>query len=165
MKMRRVFSTPSIQVARLAMQSARSAGVKEDDILLVARSDIELDAVPDRRKEADTDLIPAAVRGAGYGAATGILVGLLASVVPSLGITFAGVAVAGVAGALVGSLASALMGATVPDPIRQKFEGEIQAGNILVVVSGDEMTLNAMEPALTNVGAVRLPYSSAKAAT
>ena len=73
MKTRHVFSTPDLATARAAMDAARGAGVRDDDLLLIARSDIELEASPDDYKDADTDLMPAALRGAGYGGATGLL--------------------------------------------------------------------------------------------
>ena len=67
------------------------------DILLIARSDIELESIPNERKEADTDLMPAALRGAGYGGAAGLLAGLAAVVITPIGLTLAGAAAAAAA--------------------------------------------------------------------
>ena len=64
MKIRHVFSTPDLDSAQAAMNAALEAGVHDEDILLIARSDIELASIPNERKEADTDLMPAALRGA-----------------------------------------------------------------------------------------------------
>lgn len=163
MKIRHVFSTPDLATAQSVMSTARNAGVHDDDILLVARSDIELDEIPNERKEADTDLIPAALRGAGYGGAAGLLAGLAAIVITPIGLTLAGAAAAAVAGALVGSWASALVGSSLPDPIRRKFDDEIQAGRILVVLDGEKPFLDSIEPALIDAGATPLPYESSKA--
>lgn len=160
MKTRHVFSTPDIDSAQAAMDAARHAGVEDHDLLLIARSDIELAAIPDERKEADTDMLPAAVRGAGYGGATGLLVGLVAFVIPPLGVTLAGAAAAGLAGAMVGCWASALAGAALPDPIRRRFEDEIQAGRILLVVDGSRETLARAEPEITRTGATALPFDA-----
>ncbi|KRG83880.1 hypothetical protein ABB34_10715 [Stenotrophomonas daejeonensis] len=165
MKKRHVFSASSLPMAEAAVVAARRAGVDNDDILLVARSDIEKYVIPDKRKMADTDLITAAGRGAGYGAATGLLAGLVAVAVPPLGITLAGAAAVGVAGALVGSLAAALLGATVPDPVRQAFDDEIEAGNILVVVDGEPEVLEVAGPAIAGLGLQPLPYESTSALT
>ena len=99
MKLRHVFSTPDLPTAQRALEAARDGGVLDDDILLVARSDIEIESIPDERKEADTDLMPAAARGAGYGAGAGLLAGLVAVAIPPLGVTMAGAAAATVAGA------------------------------------------------------------------
>ncbi|HEY0506345.1 MAG TPA: hypothetical protein VGD42_22915 [Lysobacter sp.] len=163
MKIRHVFSTPDLDVAQAVMSAARNAGVHDDDILLVARSDIELDEIPNERKEADTDLIPAALRGAGYGGAAGLLAGLAAIVITPIGLTLAGAAAAAVAGALVGSWASALVGSSLPDPIRRKFDAEIQAGRILVVLDGEKPFLDGIEPQLVQAGATPLPWESTKA--
>lgn len=163
MKTRHVFSTPDLATAHAVMTAARGGGVHDDKLLLVARSDIELESIPNKRKEADTDLVPAAVRGAGYGGATGLLAGLVAFAIPPLGITLAGAAAIGAVGAMVGCWASALVGASLPDPIRRKFEGEIQAGNILVVVDGEPAELAAAEPEMVRAGATPLPYQSASA--
>lgn len=165
MKTRHVFSTPSLATATSVMAAARSAGVHDNDLLLVARSDIELESIPNKRKEADTDLMPAAMRGAGYGGATGLLAGLVALAIPPLGITLAGAAAMGLAGAMIGTWSSALVGASLPDPIRRKFEGEIQAGNILVVIDGDSDVLAAAEPAMVSAGATPLPYEATTAMT
>ncbi len=163
MKIRHVFSTPDLATAQSAMNAARNAGVHDDDILLVARSDIELDEIPNERKEADTDLLPAALRGAGYGGAAGLLAGLAAIVITPIGLTLAGAAAAAVAGALVGSWASALVGSSLPDPIRRKFDDEIQAGRILVVLDGEKPLLDSLEPRLVEAGATPLPYEASKA--
>src|SRR5690606_38750404 len=95
---RHVFSTPDIDVASQAMVAARAAGVEDKKILLAARSDIELEQIPDQRKEADTDMLPAAARGACYGAGAGLLAGLVAVAIPPLGVTMAGAAAATLAG-------------------------------------------------------------------
>ncbi|ALN63992.1 hypothetical protein GLA29479_3130 [Lysobacter antibioticus] len=165
MKTRHVFSTPDLATAQAAMDAAREAGVHDDDILLIARSDIELKSIPNDRKEADTDLMSAALRGAGYGGATGLLAGLLAVVISPIGLTIAGAAAATVAGAMVGCWASALMGSALPDPIRRKFDAHIQQGRILVVIDGDrDLLLQAEARVLRNaIGAELLPFDSLKA--
>ena len=163
MKTRHVFLTTDLETAQTAMAAARNAGVGDHDLLLVARSDIALESVPDDRQEADTDMFPAAMRGIGYGGATGLLAGLVAFAIPPLGITLAGAAAIGVVGAMVGCWSSALVGASLPDPIRRKFEGEIQAGNILLVVDGEANVLAVAEPAILRAGARALPYEATSA--
>ncbi|MGO1072066.1 hypothetical protein [Lysobacter sp. CA199] len=147
------------------MDAAREAGVHDDDILLIARSDIELESIPNERKEADTDLMPAALRGAGYGGAAGLLAGLVAVVVTPIGLTLAGAAAATAAGAMIGCWASALMGSALPDPIRRKFDAHIRAGRILVVIDGDRDLLGQAEARMlaNTVGAEILPFDAPKA--
>jgi hypothetical protein len=165
MKSRHVFSTESLQAAREAMAAARRVGVEDDDLSLVARSDIELDAIPDGRKEAETDFRQAAIKGAGLGGATGLLAGLAAVVIPPFGVTLAGAAVMTVIGAAVGSWAAALMGSGLPDPVRRKFEDEIAAGRVLVVVDAASDRADAVRAAVLASGASELPYSAASSLT
>lgn len=163
MKTRHVFSTPNLDTAKMAMAAARRAGIQDEDILLVARADIELDSIPNERQEADSDFIPAALRGAGYGGAAGLLAGLVAVVIAPIGLTLAGAGAVAVAGALVGSWASALMGSSLPDPVRRQFEDEIQAGNILVVIDATKEALVSAEPAIVGAGALLLPFEATTA--
>ncbi|KRB02417.1 general stress protein [Lysobacter sp. Root690] len=160
MKQRRVYRTDDIAQATRAVDALRAQGVSDDDISLVARSDIELQSIPNRHKEADTDFMPAAIRGAGLGGATGLLAGLAATVITPVGITLAGAAVVGAVGALVGTWASALMGAALPDPIRQKFDDEIAAGRILVLVDAESSVHERLGAALANTGATLLDYEA-----
>lgn len=163
MKSRLVFSTPNVATATRAVAVARKQGIADDCLSLVARSDIELERIPEHRKEAHTDFIPAAVRGAGYGAATGLVAGLVATVISPLGIALAGVAATTVAGSLVGGWASALMGSALPDPVRRKFEQEIEAGRVLVVIDGEGDTLDRARQALLAAGAEQLEYDAPSA--
>ena len=158
MKTRHVFSTPDIEAAKTVMQAARAAGIPEGDISLIARSDIELEAAPEQHKEAGSDFYPAALRGVVGGGAIGLLAGLVAVAIPPVGITVAGVAGLTLAGALTGGWTGALAGASVPDPVRRKFEGEIEAGRILVVLDGDKELLARAEPALVRAGGTLLPF-------
>lgn len=163
MKTRHVFSTPNLDTAKAAMAAALGAGLHDEDILLVARSDIELDAIPNDHQEADSDFVPAALRGAGYGGAAGLLAGLVAVVVAPIGLTLAGAGAIAVAGALVGSWASALMGSSLPDPVRRKFEAEIRAGNILLVIDATKQALADAEPSIVGAGASVLPFEATTA--
>lgn len=163
MKLKHVFLAQDVAQARAAVAALRAAGVEYDAISLVARSDIELDAIPDRLKEADTDLVPAAMRGVGIGGATGLLAGLAATVFAPIGITLAGAAAIGAMGALVGGWSSALMGSALPDPVRQTFEDEIAAGRILVLLDADADTHARVVAPLAQAGVTRLEYEAPSA--
>lgn len=165
MKMRHVFVTRDVLQARDALVALREQGVGVDDVSLVARSDIELDRIPDDLKEADTDFLPAAMRGMGVGGAAGLLAGLAAVVFTPVGITLAGAAAVGALGALVGGWSSALMGSALPDPVRQQFDDEISAGRILVLVDAEPDVQPRLQPALEAVGARRLDYEAPAAMT
>ncbi|HNV78664.1 MAG TPA: hypothetical protein PK227_00400 [Thermomonas sp.] len=165
MKIRHVFVTRDVIQARDALLALREQGVGVDDISLVARSDIELDRIPDELKEADTDFVPAAMRGMGIGGATGLLAGLAAVVFAPVGITLAGAAAIGALGALVGGWSSALMGSALPDPVRQQFDDEISAGRILLLVDAEPDVQPRLQLALAAVGARRLDYEAPSAMT
>lgn len=165
MKSRHVFSVPDLASAQAAMRAAREAGLRDEDLSLVARPDIELDSIPDHRKEADTDFKPAALRGAAAGGLTGLVAGLLAMAFPTLGVTLVGVALMCLGGALIGTWAGALAGSTVQDPLRRQFDKEIQGGRILLVVDADEDTRPAAEAAIRASGGTSLDFDAPTAMT
>lgn len=165
MQTRHVFSVPDLSTARDAVRAAREAGLGSEHLSLIARQDIELDSIPDRHKDASTDFMPAALRGAATGGAAGLLAGLVAVAFPPLGVTLAGAALLTVGGAAVGTWVSALVGATVEDPVRRKFEAEIEAGRILVVLDAEPEQLPAAERAIMATGATPLPYEGTTALT
>lgn len=158
MKTRHVFSVPDVAAARTAMEAARDGGAADDDISLIARSDIELDVIPDDRKVVEGDFYPAAIRGVAGGAATGLLAGLIAIAIPPLGVTLAGAAAMTLGGAAVGGWATALAGSAVPDPVRRQFQEEITLGRILVVVDAPRDILQRVDDSLAALGATRLPF-------
>lgn len=163
MKTRRIYATPNLAAAHAALAAARDTGIDRDSLSLIARSDIEMDAVPDDLREAHTDMVPAALRGAAGGGAVGLVAGLVAVAVPPLGITLAGAGLMAAVGALVGSWSSALVGASVPDPVRRQFEETIEAGQILLVIDAEEQPLQRAEAAVLQAGASPLPYEAATA--
>lgn len=134
--MKSVYAFDSVESARAAVTKLRAAGVSEDRLSLVARSDIQLEKVPDDMLDPSMDFAAAASRGAAVGAATGLFAGLLMMIVPPLGIAVGGPAlialVAG--GTFVGAWSSALMGAAIPDKIRRTFDDEIAAGRVLLAI-------------------------------
>jgi hypothetical protein len=158
MKSRHVFSTPDLPAARRAIAAARAVGVADDDISLVARSDIEMESVPTERLEASADTVPAALRGAGAGAVVGLLAGIGAVAIPAFGITVAGAGLLALIGAAVGGWSSALAGSGFPNPVRRMFEAEIEAGRILVVIDDARDRAPAVTEALSRVGAAQLPF-------
>ncbi|GAB2510498.1 hypothetical protein [Lysobacter humi (ex Lee et al. 2017)] len=165
MKTRHVYSTDNLEVTRAAMRAAREAGIGEDCIMLVARSDIELDSISNDHKEADGDFKHGALKGMAAGGTTGLLLGLGAMVLGPIGITLAGVGIAALAGTAIGGMASSIFGAALPDPVRQKFDDEISAGKILLVVDTDDATQQVAGPAIEASGAQLLPYTSTVAAS
>ena len=138
---RRVYSLPSAYSARAAVAALRSAGFTEEHISLAARSDIELERLPETYVEDSHDFNGGLKRGLVVGSGTGLLAGLVAASIPSFGITLAGAAALAVAGAAVGGWSSALVGTTVPGDLHRDFEQEIAKGRVVLAVKtapGDE---------------------------
>lgn len=163
MKTRHVFSAPDVATARAAVEAALDAGFDRDCISLVARSDIELDAIPDDMKEADSDFVPAALRGAGYGSSAGLLAGLVAVIATPIDVTLVGVAAVAAGGAVLGGWAASIVGGALPDPVRRDFDDQIKQGLILIVVDASKDRLAVIEPALERAGAQALPYEATTA--
>ncbi len=162
MKKRYVFTLAGLEQAVPAVAEARLEGLGEEAIALVARRDIQLQQIPDDLKDSTPmDFVPAALRGAAGGGSIGLLAGLVASAVPSAGVTLAGAALIGVAGAAVGSWSSALIGAAVPNEVQRVFEERIARGEILLVLDAEEDLLAKLEPRLQRAGAQKVDYEAA----
>ncbi|MBE1161531.1 hypothetical protein [Dyella acidiphila] len=157
MKKRLVFSVGDMPAARIAMEQARGAGIPDDDISLIARSD-KSDMIPDDRKIVEGDFYPAAAKGAVGGAVVGLVAGLVAVAIPPLGITVAGAFAMAAGGSVLGAWSTALAGSAVADPASRKFEGEVQAGRILVVIDGTEDILPRAANAVLETGARQLDF-------
>jgi hypothetical protein len=160
MKNRAVFSTASMEAAKAAMSAARSAGVKDSNLSLIARSDISLEKIPDDYKEVNNDFYPAAIKGAAGGGAIGLLAGIIAAAIPPIGLTLAGACLMTLGGVSLGAWSTALAGSAIADPVRRKFEKEIEDGRILVVVDADEPTMEIVKRAVVETGAVPMPFDT-----
>ena len=165
MRTRHVFSVPDLTTAEGALAAARAAGLHNDNLSLIARADIELDSIDDEFKDVATDFMPAALRGAAIGGGGGLLAGLAVLAFPSLGVTLVGVVLLTVGGAAIGTWVSSLIGSTVEDPVRRKFQGEIAAGRILLVIDAESRQLPVAEAAMRAAGAIVLPYETFTALT
>jgi uncharacterized membrane protein len=165
MMKRHVFATASLPIAETVVRTARAHGVADRSICLEARSDVEIASIADERKNVSMDFIPAAWHGTLGGAASGFFIGLVAMLVPNLGVSFGGALITAMAGALVGTFASALMGSAIPDQVRRTFQREIDAGQILVVIDAEPEAFEEFEAAIAKAGGIRLSFESTTALT
>lgn len=163
MKTRHVYSTPDLSTAREVVIALRNAGIDEDAISVIARGEVEMDSVPDKLKDATTDLMPAAVRGVSVGGAAGLIAGLTALAIPAVGITVVGAGMIALLGAAVGGWSQALAGSSVPNEVRQQFESEIEAGRVLVVVDAEDSQTHLIDATCENAGAMRLAFEKPSA--
>lgn len=142
---RYVYAFDSAGSAHDAVVTLRLDGIDEQCMSLIARADIQLEKIPEKYLDASTDFIPALGRGAAIGGITGLFAGLVAMAIPALGIAIGGSALLAFfgGGAVLGAWSSALVGASIPDAIRRKFEDEIKAGRTLLVIdsTGNNDTL------------------------
>src|SRR3546814_11485949 len=79
-----------------------------------------------------------------------------------LGLTIAGVAATTLVGAAVGSWVTALIGSMVPDEVHRRFESEIRAGRLLIVVDETPGTMAAAAAAMREAGAEPLPSEATR---
>ena len=108
------------------------------------------------------DFAPALGRGAALGGITGLFAGIVAMAIPPLGIAVGGPALIGffTGGALVGTWASALVGSSIPDEVRRKFEAEIEAGHVLLVIDAKPGTDRVIESTMLLEGGHHLIWQS-----
>lgn len=158
MKTKHVFLAQDVDVAASAVGALRDFGTADDDISLIARSDLEMKVIPEKFHESRSDFMPAAVKGAVGGGATGLVAGLVAVAIPPLGVTLAGAAAIAAVGAAAGTWSAALMGSALPDPVRQKFEDEVKAGRVLVVVDATEDEHQKIGKLMNDAGLRRLDF-------
>jgi len=165
MKKRHVFAAQSVPDAERIVRAARQSGIPGKCICLEARSDLEIRRISDELKNVSMDFVPAAWRGTAIGALAGLLAGLLAMFIPFFGVSMRGAFALAIVGGLVGTWASVLMGAALPDEVRRTFESEIEAGKILVVIDAEPEEFDAAERAIADAGGVRLPFDTISALT
>ncbi len=158
MKTRHVYSTLDLATAREIVIALRNAGIEDDSISLIARGDVEMDSIPDKLKDATTDLMPAAMRGVSVGGAAGLVAGLTALAIPPIGITIVGAGMIALLGAAVGGWSQALAGSSVPNEVRQQFEAEIESGRVLVVVDVEDEQAVLVDSISANAGGLQLAF-------
>jgi hypothetical protein len=163
MKTRHVFSTEDIDAAESAVEALRQAGLSDDCISLIARHDVENQQIPEDQQDTSDDFNRGGVKGLLAGGGSGLLVGLIAMAVPPLGLTIAGAAAMTIAGAAVGGWVGMLTGTSEPGAVRRRFEDEIAAGRVLVVVDGDKASLAVADATLLDAGAKPLPFDAPSA--
>lgn len=165
MKTRHVFTTPNVATAEVAVGALRQAGLSDDDISLIAKHAIENESIPDGLQETSGDFTQGGLKGLAFGGGSGLVFGLAALAVPTLGLTLIGVAAMAFAGAAVGGWTGMLTGSAEPDPVRRKFEEEIAAGHVLLVIDGDDDVLAKAGSALIDLDVTQLPFNVSTALT
>lgn len=156
MSNKRIYSMDTISAVKSTVAALIAADIPKDDIALIARSDIEMEKIPDKYQDASTDFTAAALKGALSGGAVGLIGGLIAMVVPPLGISIAGAAGIAAIGAMTGTWTGAMVGSSITDPVRRQFESEIEAGRILIVVDTSEDAEDTIDRVMQKAGATAM---------
>jgi hypothetical protein len=140
--------SPDVDSAHRVVDDLRQQGVKEANIYVVAREGTPLGDLPDAGVMAESDFYPQLERGLAAGGVIGVIGGLIA--MRLAGAVFGGAAVLlfGLIGAGVNGLLAAIFGAGFPNSRLQRFESEIEAGKVLVMVDVPNAEVNALEERL-----------------
>ncbi len=136
---RYVYAFDTSDAAMSAVEYLGANGIAGQHVSLVARGDINKNELPDSLLNVSMDFTPSVKRGAVWGAATGLLIGIIVPLVPAVGLNISVFELVGflIGGALIGTWSASMIGASVPNKLRRKFRNEIEAGHTLVVIDTD----------------------------
>lgn len=136
MRRRLYFVLPDDDTAQRVFRELLLARVDDGHIQLLARDDARLKDLPRADLWHRSDLKHAMAQGLFVGGLTGIIVGAALAWFPPQGMAIGAGAVLGLAmlGAIFGSWVSGLIGFDVPNTQLRRFEPDLHAGRILLMV-------------------------------
>ncbi len=126
---RSVFAVEDLGQLEDALSAARDAGIADEDIALVARHDIELD--------------PEASEPDEHGRVRGLLAGLSAVTVPTLGVSLAGAGMLNLLGSNLAGWTGHAAGDHANDDVRERYKALVDSGTLLVVVQAESAERHA----------------------
>lgn len=137
MKERIYWLIPDLASARRTVSDLQLAGVDDGRIHLAARDGMDMRGLHEANVWQTSDLAHAVQTGLLIGGALGMATGLLAALFfplaePSPQWEMA--AVLAVLGGVIGAWSSSMIGISIPSPRLARFEGAIEAGQILLMV-------------------------------
>ena len=141
------FLMPDITVTHNLVNELLLSHVEERHIHVIAKEGTPMEELPEASLLQKSDFIPAVERGLTLGAATGVMVGLVAMTFPPVGLAIGGGALfaIGAAGAGVGGWLASMVGVSVPSTRLKKFEDAIKDGEFLVLVDVKHDRVNEIE--------------------
>ena len=136
MKRRLYFLLPNHDTSEQVVNEMLIARITESNIHILAKSGADMADLPEANLLQSSDFIHSVETGAAVGGVTGILAGLAAMTFPPAGLILGGGAVLGIAlaGAGVGSWASAMIGISAPNSRLKAFEKAVEEGRYLMMV-------------------------------
>ncbi|WP_374604767.1 hypothetical protein [Arenimonas sp.] len=139
---RSVFAVDTLAQLEDALTAAREAGIADEDMALVARHDIELELDPDASEPDE------------HGRVRGLLAGLSAVAVPTLGVSLAGAGMLNLLGSNLAGWTGHAAGDHANDDVRDRYKALVESGTLLVVVrAGSAERHAAAHAAMTAAGA------------
>ncbi|MCG6934826.1 MAG: DUF1269 domain-containing protein [Proteobacteria bacterium] len=146
--MRRLyFLMPDIETTHGLVKDLLLSHVEERYIHVIAKEGTPMEELPEASLLQKSDFVPAIEKGLTLGAITGVAAGLVAMAFPPAGLVLGGGAVLaiGAAGAGVGGLLSSMVGSGLPNSRLQKFEDDINKGEVLVLVDVKRARVDEIE--------------------
>ncbi len=146
--MRRIyFLAPDIATTKKIVDDLLLARIEEKHIHVIAKSGTPLEDLPEASLLQKSDFIPAVEQGIALGGSTGMLAGLVAVILPPASTVIAGgvILATTLASAGVGAWLGGMVGMNVGNRQIKKFEGAIEAGELLVLADVPRERLNEIE--------------------
>lgn len=140
MSSRIYFHTPTQSHAESVVNALKENGLTEEHISVISKEkNIQLTDLPNSDLSDRSDLVGSLKRGAGIGAATGLIAGIGIALFPIAGLAVGGAAVAGMTagGAAFGAWSASLIGVSERHPIVEKFSSYLEQGGFLIIGSID----------------------------
>ncbi len=146
--MRRIyFLMPDITSTHRLVNELLLSHVEEHQIHVIAKDGTPMEELPEASLLQKSDFVPAIERGLTLGAVTGVVCGLVAIAFPPGGLVIGGGAVfaMGAAGAGIGALMSSMVGSGLPSSRLEKFERDINQGEVLVLIDVERTRVEEIE--------------------
>lgn len=135
MRRRLYFLLPDTNITREIVNELLLARVDIRHIHVMARSGISMSDLPEANIMQKSDLVYGFEKGLLIGGFTGIVAGVVASLLPSIGLGGGGLILAcAVAGAAVGAWSAGMIGSNVVNSRVQPFVESIDKGELLLMV-------------------------------
>ena len=159
---RYVYAFDTSDAAMSAVEYLGANGIAGQHVSLVARGDINKNELPDSLVNVSMDFAPSVKRGVVFGAATGLLVGIVVPLIPAVGLAISAFELIAfvIGGALIGAWSASMIGASVPNKLRRKFKDEIDSGHTLVVIDSDGSNDARILGGMSNTGHRHLVWQS-----
>lgn len=145
--MRRIyFLVPNSETAKQIVQELLLSHIEERHIHVLAKEGVRLDELPEAGLLQKSDFWPSLEQGIAMGAATGLLGGLIAMVLPT-GLVLGGAAVAAItlAGAGVGGLMSSMVGVDIGNRRIEQYREAVEKGELLLILDVPKARVEEIE--------------------